>query len=280
MSIAGIGSTGPGNLSQVLASMLSKLDAKSSTPDDDSTSTQSTTTDTTTAASDGSLTGSTKPDLSSMILGVLMGMQNQSTTTDTTGDTSSSSSAATASSSTGSDAASKLFSAMDTDSDGTVSQTEMESYIEGVGGTASQADSLYSSLNTSGSSNGLTEADLASQAPQSGGPDEASHAHHHHHGAGAASNVGNDLVSALDGDDDGSISQTELTSFLTANGGTTSEADSLFSSLSSDGTSGITASDINTAVGNMTANFAANPYTSILDATTTPASGNSVSLSA
>ena len=278
MSIAGIGSQGPGNLSQVLSSLFSKLDKTSSSTD--TTTIDSSTATTTTAAADGGLTGSTKPSLSSMILGVLMGMQQQSSTSD---------SSSTTDASSGSNPASKLFSAMDSDSDGSITQSEMESYIEGVGGSASDADNLYSQLNTSGSSSGISESDFESQAapppPPPGGPGQA----HHGHDSKQASSAGDQMVSALDSDGDGSISETELSDYLTANGGSSTEASSLFSSLSSDGTSGVTASDFDSAISAMTSSFATNPYTTILNAldtfststaTASKTAGSTVSVSA
>src|SRR6202012_4944532 len=120
---------------------------------------------TSSSSSDTSLTGSSKPSLSSMILGTLIGMQQQQSGSDTSssGDSSSSSS----------DAVQSLFTAMDSDGDGTVSQSELEGYIEQQGGTQSEADSLYSMLDPSGSSSGISESTLAGDAPQgppSGGP--------------------------------------------------------------------------------------------------------------
>jgi Ca2+-binding EF-hand superfamily protein len=227
-----------------------------------------------------------------MILGVLMGMQQQSSADATT--TSTSSSSQTASST---DPVSNLFSAMDTDSDGSVSQSELESYIENAGGTASEADTLYSQLNTSGSSSGISESDLASQAAPPPPPDGGGQQVHHHHHSGSASTstdsqnstIGDQMVSELDTDGDGSISSDELSSFLTANGGTSTEATSLFSSLSSDGSSGISASDINDAIANLSSSFATNPYASMLNmldsfssssATASKTAGTTVSVSA
>jgi hypothetical protein len=90
---------------------------------------------------------------------------------------------------------------MDTNDDGSVSQSEMESYVEGVGGTQSQADSLYSALNQSGTS-GLTQSDFASAAAPSS-PPQGMGGHHHHHGvSGSSDQVANTLLQALDGDDD------------------------------------------------------------------------------
>jgi hypothetical protein len=89
---------------------------------------------------------------------------------------------------------------MDTNDDGSVSQSEMESYVEGVGGTQGQADALYSALNQSGTS-GLTQSDFAAAAPSS--PPQGMGGHRHHHGvSGSSDQVANTLLQALDGDDD------------------------------------------------------------------------------
>jgi len=94
------------------------------------------------------------------------------------------------------------------------------------------------------------------------------------------------VIDAADTNGDGTVSASELSNYLTANGGTKSEADTLFSSLSSDGTSSITASDINKAVEKMMSSFASNSYTSVdnlltnSSATSTTSSGSTMSVSA
>lgn len=277
MSIAGIGSQGSGNLSQILSSLLTRLDTTSSSTN--STASQSDTSTTTAVASDGNLTGSTKPSLSSMILGVLMGMQNQSDTATT----------ATASQD-GTDPVSKLFTAMDSDSDGSVTKSELESYIQNAGGTADEADNLYSQLTTSDS--GISQSDLASAAPPApppgghgghgggpGGPPPSGGAN----GASGSGSIGSQMISELDSDDDGAISQSELTDYLTANGGTETDAQSLFASLSSDGSTSISATDIDNAIQKMASSFSSNPYASVLNMLDTYNAGtktDSVSVSA
>lgn len=282
MSIAGVGSQGSGNLSQILSGLLSKLDKTSSTSTTATYSEQSGTT--VTAAADGGLTGSTKPSLSNMILGTLMQMQHQSESDGASEGAASASGAA-------SNPVSDLFSSMDADADGSVTQSELETFIQGAGGTTDQADSLYEMLG--GDDTGISEDQLASQMPPPppggghggpggpGGPPPSG-------GSDSKSVSGTDLVDALDSDEDGCISQSELTDFVTATGGTEDDATSLFSSLSSDGTSGITASDIDTAIKTATAKYASDPYASILamlngasaSGTATASSGSAVSISA
>ena len=140
MSTSGIGPCGAGSPSQLLAALLSKLDSTQSITDSTSTNSTSSSTDSTTSASniDNSLTGSGKGDLSAQILGLLMMMQNDPSTSGSTANSTSTSSST--------DPLAKLVSAIDTDGDGSITKSEMESYITAKGGTADQADSLFSAL--------------------------------------------------------------------------------------------------------------------------------------
>lgn len=245
MSIAGVGSHSGASLSQMLSSLLSRLDTTSAS------STSSTSDDTGSGSatpvlgSDTSLTGPNKPSLSSMILGTLIGMQQQqSGGASQTGDPS--------------DAVQSLFTAMDSDSDGSVSQSELEGYIEQQGGTQSQADQLYSMLDSSGGS-GISESTLQSDAPQGpppggpppGGPPLGGMGGGHHdgmHGAHSASDAASTLLQTMDSDSDGSVSQNEFESFVTSNGDTTAEADSDFAALDSSSSGSLSASDFEKAI--------------------------------
>jgi Ca2+-binding EF-hand superfamily protein len=154
---------------------------------------------------------------------------------------------------------------MDTNGDGTVSQSEMESYIEGVGGTQAQADALYNAISQNGSasaasSSGISESQMASAASQSQTA-QASGAHHHHHhhahGSGGSQNqadsVANSLLQSLDTNDDGSVSESEFSNFVTANGGTATQAASDFSALDTSGSGSLTSADFATAWSNLQA---------------------------
>ena len=222
---------------QRLASLFSQLSptaATGSTDSSDSSSfapSASTANSAATVSFSNCLTGSAQPPLSSQILGTLMQMQGA-------GGTQTGGSA---------DPVQNLFNAMDTDGDGSVSQSEMESYLENAGATQGQADALYTSLNPNGSSAGVTESEMASAAPTQGA---MGHHHHHHHagGAGGASGSPADtLMSLLDGNQDGSVSQDEFSSVVTANGGTTAEAASDFAALDSDKSGSLTSADFATA---------------------------------
>lgn len=262
MSISGIGSYGAGNLSQMLATLLSELNQTSTTSTTSTTADDTTSTSATSSDSSNALTGSTRPSLSSMILGMLIGLQQQSS--DSSSQTSSSSSSS-------SDPVQNLFSAMDSNSDGTVSQSELESYIENEGGTQSEADSLYTQLNQSGSSNGISEKQLASEAPPApppgpppgggnGGPPGQSGAT----SSTSSSDLGSEIVQALDTSGTGSVSKSEFESYVTANGGTTAEADTDFSDLDTSNSDLLTSSNFTTALEKLEDNMSNGTYSPAL----------------
>jgi Ca2+-binding EF-hand superfamily protein len=174
----------------------------------------------------------------------LMALQAQSGAA--AGDTSASSS----SQGRAADPVQQLFSAMDSDGDGEVSQSEMEAYIEKQGGTQAQADSLFSALDqsnaASGGSSGIGESQMASAVSQSQQAHGAHHHHHHHKSVGTndqADNVANTLLQAMDSDDDGSVSEDEFSNFVTANGGTAADASSDFAALNTGGSNALTSAD-------------------------------------
>lgn len=250
MSIAGIGSHGPGNLTQMLSSLLTRLDTTSKTSE---TSETTTTSQSTATSASNELTGNTKPSLSSMILGALIGLQGQS-------DTSSSSSTSST------DPVQNLFSAMDSDSDGSVTQSELETYLETVGGTSEQADSLYSLLNTD-SEDGISKDEMASQAAPPppppgggpGGPPPSSTAD-----SSATDDVSDQLVSLFDSNGDGAVSQSELTDFVTAHGGTESDAATEFAALDTTGSGSLTSSNFSDAIEKLQNSYQNDPYTSVV----------------
>ena len=186
---------------------------------------------------DNALKGSSKASISDQILALLVQMQN--------GTSSPSSSASTSSSSLSTSVSplSQLMSTLDTDGDGTISQSELETYIEGQGGTQQQADALFAGLNQGGSGN-LTQAQLSSdlQGARPAG------AHGHHHGHHSASSVASQLVQAMDTDGDGSVSQSEFQSFVTGLGGTTGQANADFAALDPDNTGAVTTSQFSSAI--------------------------------
>ena len=142
-----------------------------------------------------------------------------------------------------------LFAAIDSNGNGSISQAELEKFIEAAGGTQSQADALYAQLDPSGSGS-VSQATLAADLKSGHG-----HFHHHHRMDGAGGNIlamlsmqspaqlASNMVSAMDSNGDGVVSQSELTSYVTQNGGTAAQANSLFSALDTSGASALTPSD-------------------------------------
>jgi Ca2+-binding EF-hand superfamily protein len=61
------------------------------------------------------------------------------------------------------------------------------------------------------------------------------------------------LLQALDTDDDGSVSESELSNFVTANGGTAAQAANDFSALDTSGSGSLTSADFATAWSNLQA---------------------------
>ena len=232
-----------GAASQLLSTLLSKL-SSSYAP-----SSSSSTTPALTSAMQQAMPGDAappkpapKPQLSEQTLLALVALQAQN------GGSAASSGGSTASS----DPVQKLFSAMDSDGDGTVSQSEMESYIEKQGGTQGQADSLFSAIDqtnsATGGSSGVSESQLASAVSQAQQVQQAHGGHHHHRHkseatTGQADNTASALLRALDGNDDGSVSEDEFSSFITANGGTAADASSDFAALNTSGSNALTSAD-------------------------------------
>jgi Ca2+-binding EF-hand superfamily protein len=207
-----------------------------------------------TGSPNNGLTGPSKAAISDQILALLTKMQSLATSSGTTGSQPTNASTAIAPASTAISPLSQLISAITTNDDGSISQSEMESYIQNLGGTSSEADALYAGLNQ-GNSGNLTQAQLSSdlqQAQLGNNPQQAQqaggHHHHHDHGVPSADAVANDFVQAADSNGDGSVSQSEFTNFVTGLGGTTSEATSDFTALDPNNTGSVNAAQISTAI--------------------------------
>lgn len=235
-----ISSVGSSAASQLLATLLSKL-ASASSPSSASSS-QSSMTGTVSAFQQAipgdSGTSSAPPvsPLSGNVLEALIALQAQQ----------GSSTQAPGASTNSSNPVQQLFSAMDSDGDGEVSQSEMETYIEGAGGTQAQADALYTSLDRNGSS-GVTEIDMANAVSKSQQTQQPWHGHHHRHhgmdGSNQGDRVANTLLQALDSNDDGSVSDSEFTNFMTANGVSPADAQNDFTALDSGNSGALTSAD-------------------------------------
>jgi Ca2+-binding EF-hand superfamily protein len=196
------------------------------------------------------ITGSGSASISSEILKLLVQMQQQLGSAASGSSTTTTASTSTMANpvSTMASAINQLFSAMDTDGDGSVSESEMEGYIEKQGGTQAQADALYTQLDQN-SASGVSQQQLAGavQPPGGGG----GHHHHHHHIGGGGDSMASSLIQALDTDGDGSVSEDEFSNFITANGGTSAEASSDFSALDNDGSGALTTASLTKAWENL-----------------------------
>jgi Ca2+-binding EF-hand superfamily protein len=255
MSIGGIGVFGGANdQSQMLLRMLARLDS-SGAPASASTSNNGAFPAAATVSDAGppTVTGSNQVSLSNDVLALLVQLQQQNVGAETQVSAGITASQQTISAS---DPVLQLFNAMDTNGDGSVSEAEMEAYIEGKGGTQSQADALYAALtqenNASGAS-GLSEAQFASDVSQAQGP---GHHHHHHHGsfalgalasdpAGAASQIFN----ALDTNHDGTVSADEFAAAFSPNSsaagsGTAINPSSVFAQIDQNGDGSITSNEL------------------------------------
>lgn len=235
-----IASIGASAASQLLSTLLSKLSSSSSV------SSTSSSRSTSTAATSGfqqALPGDsasamspppTQP-LSGEMLMALMALQAQTSAASTTSASTSGANGAS------SDPVQKLFSAMDSDGDGEVSQTEMEAYIEKQGGTQAQADTLFNALDQgNASAPGISESQMQSAVTDA---KQAFHAHHHRHGGDQADKVADTLLQAMDSNDDGAVSQDEFSNFVTSNGGSAADASSDFAALNTSGSNALTSAD-------------------------------------
>jgi Ca2+-binding EF-hand superfamily protein len=201
------------------------------------------------SAASPALTGSSEASLSDEIIGALVMMQAQDGTTQSGASAQSANPLAQA------------FSSLDTNGDGSISQSELENAIEGAGGTAAEADQVYTALGGTATT-GISQSsfDSAAQSGMSALTQTASvqgpHHHHHHHGGAAGNDEAEQIFSAIDGNDDGSISQGELSAALgtstdtggTATSGTASSANanSLFASIDTNGDGSISQGELTT----------------------------------
>src|ERR1700722_17135276 len=89
--------------------------------------------------------------------------------------------------------AQNLFSQIDSNGDGSISQSELEQAVTTAGGTKAGADALFAKLDPNGTGS-VSEHQFAHGLSQS-----TPHHHHHHHGGGGAAPSATDGGSATDG---------------------------------------------------------------------------------
>jgi Ca2+-binding EF-hand superfamily protein len=161
--------------------------------------------------------------------------------------------------------AQSLFSQIDSNGDGAITQSELEQAVTAAGGTKAGADALYAKLdpNNAGS---VSEQQFAQGLSQAAPPAH----HHHHHGGGgggdaaSATDGGNatdaltslfnadsggagnsptqsaqNIFSQIDSNGDGAITQSELEQAVTAAGGSKTGADALYAKLDPNGTGSV-----------------------------------------
>jgi Ca2+-binding EF-hand superfamily protein len=170
--------------------------------------------------------------------------------------------------------AQNLFSQIDSNGDGSISQSELEQAVTKAGGTKAAADAFYAKLDPNGTGS-VSEQQFAqglASLSQSSLTQAAPHAHHHHHhgggggGAGAASatddgsagdaltslfnadsggagnsptQIAQNIFSQIDSSGTGAITQGELEQAVTAAGGSTTGADALYAKLDPNGTGSV-----------------------------------------
>lgn len=224
MSISGVGAYGSAGLGQILTKMLSRLDSTQSITSDSKSNPATANTGAVPAAPEGApsvgLTGTGQSALSDQIMRLLVQLQQQNAADGTQSGTNTPA-ASTTQAANANDPTRQLFSAMDSNGDGVVSQAEMETYIGEKGGTQAQADALFSTLNQGANgqngSAGISEQQLATDVAQA---QHSGHRHHHHHGgaeggagatgASSASDILSQIFSTLDQNQDGSVSADEF----------------------------------------------------------------------
>jgi Ca2+-binding EF-hand superfamily protein len=248
MSMGGIGACGSHNLSQTLSTLLSRLD----TTDDAATATTATDASTTTGADEGKKgwhRGEAR--LSSDILNVLLRLQRReesaaaaptadtgSTTDATTTTTDATTTDAAATDTTGPTTGSpihRLFVAIDSNGDGSVTKEEFESFIQAKGGTQAEADKLFALLDKD-NAGALGEDQLAEAAKRG---------LHRHRGF---AHFAEKLFAKIDADGDGKLTKQELEDSVTAKGGTVERADKFFAKADKDGDGAVDQSELTQAI--------------------------------
>jgi Ca2+-binding EF-hand superfamily protein len=163
--------------------------------------------------------------------------------------------------------AQSLFSQIDSNGDGAISQTELEQAVTKAGGTKEAADALYAKLDPNGTGS-VSQQQLAQSLFQ------AFPHHHHHHGGetspasatggSSATDSGNaadaltslfnadgggpgnspiqiaqNIFAQIDSNGDGAISQSEIEKAVTAAGGSAAGADALYAKLDPNSTGSV-----------------------------------------
>jgi Ca2+-binding EF-hand superfamily protein len=252
MSVSSLGASQGSGASQYLAELLSRLK---------STNTQATNayseTGSTRSAQAGktadAATGATAPTLSDQVIGALVMLQMQSAQPQTNTSPSSM------------DPVNSAFEGIDSDADGSISQSELETAIQAAGGTSEDAATIFGALGGSDST-GISK-DAFQEAAQAGGPpaggprrrpDDAPAMD----GQNPLSASG--LLSALDTNQDGTVSSDELASVsedAAAPARLVSDLSSNFAGVDSNGDGAISEDELNTFLEDLKSQAASNRST-------------------
>jgi Ca2+-binding EF-hand superfamily protein len=147
-----------------------------------------------------------------------------------------------------------LFAQIDSNGDGSITQSELEQAVTNAGGSKDAADALYAKLDPNGTGS-VSEQQFAQALSQS------SPHHHHHHGGGHPAGasgalaalfnadgggpgnsplqIAQNVFTQIDGNGDGTITQSELEQAVTAAGGNKAGADALYVKLDPNGTGSV-----------------------------------------
>lgn len=164
MTIASLAPIGVGIASQMLSQMLGQVQGASSTTSSGSADQEFSVAPA--ASTPTTSTASTTPAVSTIsdqVLGFLVSLQNEAESAAQSASASGVQSATNAIQ----NPLSQAFSAVDTNGDGTISESELENFVEGQSGTQSAADALYAGLTQNGTQS-LTQPQLASDVQNAG----------------------------------------------------------------------------------------------------------------
>lgn len=148
--------------------------------------------------------------------------------------------------------ASSLFSALDSNGDGTLSKSELEAAVSSTGGTTASADALYAELDPD-NTGAVDEEEFVDNFPQPDAMDGGATSSTASAGGTSAADAVSSLVQSfapsrtasmlfaqLDTNGDGSLSKSELEAGVTDAGGTTAAADALYAELDPNDTGSVT----------------------------------------
>ena len=136
-----------------------------------------------------------------------------------------------------------LFTAVDSDGDGSVSKADVEAVVTGKGGTAESADALYAKLDPKNTGS-VSEEQFTARFKSSKNKKSLAAFNIVAKLVKPSEQLITDLFGKLDSGGDGSISKSELDAVILGAGGTQKQADALFTKLDPNHTGSVSASDL------------------------------------